>query len=229
MRIISDFRDYYDGVIMANYTAQDRVYVRKYQEVARPKDLVESPYKAYLNSDWHILLFAGQAFYGLQLFGYWGSKNSPGKLIFNLEDLDKAAQYHKEGGELARYNKPLHKHTTETPRDRFSKKFETFKPHKVDHQIFRNLDSPIIVCRARPYSNIASHRNTIYLNPSLKELGFSVVLGAEQAAQELEMFFHSSFLEHPKPMVQVSDINRLEAHGFDKKTSFRGPSKTKKG
>lgn len=230
MRIISDFKDYYDGVLMANYDAQDRLYVRKHREVPRQTGLYQASRNiAFYDATWYAILFAGRAYFGTQVGYPWISKFGPGKLVFNIESLDKYVEEHKGKSSLTTtYNKPMHRHTEETYRDRVVEKFKMASPVKIDPSVFHRFDSPIIVYRMFQAYKDGSPLNTVYLNPSLKELGFSAVMSAEQAAQELEMFFHSEFLEHPKPMVQISDLNRLEAHGFDKKASFRRSKQEKK-
>ncbi len=230
MRIISDFKDYYDGILMANYDAQDRLYVRKYQEIPRQAGLYQAPKEIrFYDGCWYVLLFAGHAYPGAQISYPWIPKFGPGKLIFNIESLDKYVKEFKGKSSLvSTYDKPMHGHTKETYRDSIVEKFKMASPVKIDPSVFHRFDSPIIVYRMFQAYKDGSPLNTVYLNPSLKELGFSSVMLAEQAAQELEMFFHSEFLEHPKPMVQVSDLNRLEAHGFDKKTSFRKSKQEKK-
>lgn len=215
---------------MANYDAQDRLYVRKYREIPRQTGLYQAPKEIrFYEATWYVLLFAGWAYPGAKVSCPWIPKFGPGKLVFNIESLDKYVKESKGKSILtSMYDKPLHGHTKETHRDHIVKKFKMASPVKLDPGVFHRFDSPIIVYRMfQAYKN-GSPLNTMYLNPSLKELGFSTVMPAEQAAQELEMFFHSEFLEHPKPMVQVSDINRLEAHGFDKKTSFRKEKQEKK-
>ena len=59
------------------------------------------------------------------------------------------------------------------------------------------------------------------LNPRLKRFEFYKVFDSYGAFQEIHMFLSGVLGNTEKKTVGVSDIHRLEAHGFDRKTSFR--------
>ena len=68
----------------------------------------------------------------------------------------------------------------------------------------------------------------VILNPLLKEINFMKVVDPYTAFQEIEMYISGALGAPPKPMVFISDKDRLLAHGFDAKTSFRKPKKDKR-
>jgi len=80
------------------------------------------------------------------------------------------------------------------------------------------LDNSIAFCR----------ESVMTLNSILKPLEFFRIFDTFSAYQEIEMFLGN--LANPEPqMIETSDRTRLEAHGFDNKTSFRkSPSKKRR-
>ena len=77
------------------------------------------------------------------------------------------------------------------------------------------FNAPIILVQKNGYEN-----STITLNQSLRDLHFMKMYDPITAFQELQMFL-STFMITEKPITKISDVIRLEKHGFDKKTSFR--------
>lgn len=59
------------------------------------------------------------------------------------------------------------------------------------------------------------------LNPNLKQLEFYKVFDSYSAFQEIHMFLSGVLGNPEKETVKISDMDRLVAKGFDKKTSFR--------
>jgi hypothetical protein len=70
--------------------------------------------------------------------------------------------------------------------------------------------------------------NIVILNPILKDIDFMKVVDPYTAFQEIEMYISGFLGAPPKPMVSISDKDRLLAHGFDAKTSFRKPKKERR-
>jgi len=59
------------------------------------------------------------------------------------------------------------------------------------------------------------------LNPNLNEFGFMRVMDAHFIYQELEYFIGNVLVKDLMPFSYQSDLEKLTAHGFDSKTSFR--------
>lgn len=59
--------------------------------------------------------------------------------------------------------------------------------------------------------------------PVLAELGFAAIMPPEQLYQELAYFVANVMIDSPdiKPPAEVSDTDKIQQHGFDKKVSFR--------
>lgn len=58
-------------------------------------------------------------------------------------------------------------------------------------------------------------------NPCLRDLEFACVVSPWQARQEIEMYLGSVLCQHTMPPVVLNNEQRLEKHGFDRKISFR--------
>ena len=90
------------------------------------------------------------------------------------------------------------------------------------------MESPIVLVKGDDYYNWGRYASIITINPKLVDLRFASVLDPYTLAQELGMYYDAKFsMEKENPMVNVSDIDRLKAHGFDPKTSFRKPKEKK--
>lgn len=234
MRIISSFTDYYDGVASAGAPdPQDRIYLRKMQTIKRPKNLPGLPHNHSASRlDLHVILFAGHMYVGIKITDhvYKGAtynqrmelckrEYNPGKFVFTMESYMKAfASFPRE--EQKRLMSPMHKHSTKIPLD-IRRNLLDGNPYPAPVEFFREHDAPVMYYEWAP--NVAGWHDDhlVTLNPRLADTGFPAALDAQQATQELDMFLHTLLLEHPRPMVTISDENRLLAHGFDKKTSFR--------
>lgn len=59
--------------------------------------------------------------------------------------------------------------------------------------------------------------------PSLGDLRLAALVPAEQLYQELAMFMGKMYTDNPDtmPKVPMTDVQKVESHGFDKKQSFR--------
>ncbi len=62
----------------------------------------------------------------------------------------------------------------------------------------------------------------VEVDPRLKDLSFNRLVGADRCYQEIDQFVGGVLSNNPT-IVQVSDRDRLLAHGFDPKWSFRNP------
>lgn len=60
-----------------------------------------------------------------------------------------------------------------------------------------------------------------YVNPKLSDFDFYKVFDAFTAFQEISMFIGGVLGNKEKDVIQVSDKNKIEQHGFDYKWSFR--------
>lgn len=81
------------------------------------------------------------------------------------------------------------------------------------------IGHPVLLLESRD-SYEAAYWNRV---PNLGELGLQSVYQAEQLYQDLAMFIGNVMTENPDmmPTTPQTDIQKAEAHGFDKRQSFR--------
>lgn len=80
------------------------------------------------------------------------------------------------------------------------------------------LGSPVVIVHAEERrSNIR-----VEVDSRLKDLSFGRLVGADACYQEIDQFVGGVLSNNPG-IVQVSDRDRLLAHGFDPRWSFRNP------
>lgn len=68
----------------------------------------------------------------------------------------------------------------------------------------------------------------VYINPSLKELGFYRVVDPFTAYQEISMYITGVLGVNKVPPVQISDVHMRDAKGFDERSFKKEPTKKRK-
>lgn len=75
---------------------------------------------------------------------------------------------------------------------------------------------------------VSREKNMILYNfNNLKSLDFAKVIEPYQASQEIERWISGVLTNAGNPMVNISDESKITKYGFDKKISFRHPTKIK--
>lgn len=207
MRIESDFHDYYDSLQSLTPGDPD-VWHREMDDIQleRTKGIKELPYcldvKIGKNSykiDTFVVLFCGKlclgvgysADYGNTYYAY-GKENIIAAL--GEEVFNKLFK-----GSFSTFSwKQLEEHFTEQ---------ECLKYHL-------KYNSPIILIERSSYQTI------LRINPQLKKWHFQKVVDPYTAFQEIDMFRNSALKANERPMVSISDKDKIHKHGFDK-WSFR--------
>jgi hypothetical protein len=212
MRILSKHKDYYDNVQQFGID-KSILYVRNQEFVEYTGDRFHTSF--YLNSAYYyvkpakgykidhtVIGFCGKIY---NCFGLYNSQNEFIKHIYDIDELFEYVILYNN------YNKNnflnnLNWNTKATNLD-FVK--ELFKK------------APIFT-----YYHVSPSFNYICLtyNACLSDYSFGKVVHAHEAYMEIYKYFANK--AHPEPnIVEVSDENRLEAKGFDKKWSFRKEKK----
>lgn len=209
MRIFSKFRDYYDGLaehekgdyLTCVWTRTEKdveVYINDIKELdERSKHMFvygHSIRPCYL-------IIAGKVYPFLQ-----DRKDPEDKYLYSVEEVEKRRQGY------------FRKHYREQERISF------FAPYPDMTDLCLRLEAPIIlICpyspnyqagQGRPYRNVA-------INVKLSDWGFQKVMSAPEVYQVLDVFMSNVMVKDQMPPTQQTDIEKVEAHGFDKKTSFR--------
>jgi len=104
------------------------------------------------------------------------------------------------------------------------KKFLEFYDGKDFTAFHLKLDSPLFLTLFQTNGVRYGEDRREYefiLNPNLYEFDFVRVMSGEIMAQELDMFLGNVLVKDVMPQCYQSDLDKLTAHGFDSKISFR--------
>jgi hypothetical protein len=234
MLIISKFHDYYDTAL-AHGIDKEIVYRRETSDIELTGTIPsyrtnrKGIYRGYV-------IFSGQEFPFVQV-----SIPEPSFLpivthslhhIYSLEDLDKLLEkypYFKESHPALskdHKNKPsrwqyMHRECV-TNRLGIEKHLKSSLNLDLNDIHFKH-DAPSLL------KWIGFFGAKAYKNPSLRDLEFFKVKDTYTAFTELSQYISGVMGGKTPKMVEIDDIYRIEAHGFDKKTSFRqvGPKARK--
>lgn len=194
MRIISDYHDYYDGLMNLD---QDRsvIYHRKSSEIRFNDPIVhiERSERYYsICPYFYFVGFCGKVYKFLQ-YRF--------KCAYNEQDSTLLSQ------EMPTADYNWYKNT-------YKRFFDTefrFKTNYFD-------TAPVWMCNAQR-AILGWHNSVVILNPCLKDINFRQVLKPDQAYQELLMW-HNNLAMPEKPIPKIDDKTMAEAKGFDR-FSFR--------
>jgi hypothetical protein len=250
MRIISKFKDYYDGIVPHD-TDSKRVYVRKTRDldVGEVPELVKVfdripvargrfSYSYADRGDYRpgVLAFCGRAYPF-----YWTSslleKNYT--LFADFEEVlaDVRRRLTTKGkdcqiSEIEELRALLESLTwpKEAPsldyilkpslRAKTWERFLAEVPMDLPDEMFVRVDAPIVLLWR------AGGDWQIEANPRLNEWGFQKMIDPWTAYQELDMFVGTNLVKQMDPNVHIPDEIKAESHGFNK-WSFRRPPKGK--
>jgi hypothetical protein len=210
MRIISRWSDYYDGVMKTGMDP-NVVYVRDEKDVS-----IKDDFQVYRNGS------TGYS-YSLRYIGFCGYIH---RLMTITNPYENFSQYYYD---FAEFKKDALKFRAASEWDfgrskwyggRISKFLE--EDTAKMQEIFHKYQVPVFMITTSP----DRHKQTLILNPCLKNFRFQTVKDSYTAYQDIFQFV-SGILNSPEhKMVQISDKDKVSKHGFDK-WSFRqkGPKK----
>lgn len=241
LKLISNFQDYYDSAIGC-FPDSDVTIFRKTKEYHRadlknmiPESVIDTGdskyrydwywHESHTYGDWPIELigFCGQWYY--RISEYAEDKLGYRSIVHRYVSFDEVAKNSSQE-RIWSYitGKPEQVTIVDLNKDEYftNEIFEKFGPI---------IYIPEMNLRAlNPKSPFWYNKNAdfqIIANPKLKDLGFASVKDPYTAMNELEHWIDV----HARPdeaIVPVGDdITRLQAYGFDKKTSFRKPKQEK--
>lgn len=217
MRIISDFRDFYD-IGMTYGQDKDLIWVRKPEEV---KVSVET---FGLKNHWFtitsknsrnflcristsFLVFCGKKLIVYEAKTYPGWHYKPESLMdtFYTTDLERThANFTKVTGE--EFKTPFKEDSWKSLHER---KAWLDSP---GHDLHNQFDCPII--------HIAS-KGIVVKCPNLKDLGLHRVMDPYTTYQEIAMYISGVMGLSQCPTVEISDKSKVLKHGFDPRYGFR--------
>lgn len=217
MRIISKFRDYYDG--LSEHRGGDyktKIWIREEKDVeVHERVLVEleerSKYMCVFDGKVrpHYLIIAGKVYPLLEDYGINTSfsQNKNGKpFMYTIETSKKTKQPF------------FRKHY------RYREREEFFGEYPDMTSLCLELDSPVILVsprnsfyrpdNSRPYRNIT-------INPKLSDWDFQSIMGSPEIYQMIDTFVSNILVKDEMPISEMTNDEKIQSHGFDKVTSFR--------
>lgn len=218
MRIISSFKDYYDGVIMSSYSKDDSMIWLRQEE---PINVNKSSILKQFCGRWSI--WPNKYQIEISVVGFCGkiyTLFSTKQITFGSLDeaLDFLYTHQLSKQDKKKYFLSLAVSAREQNRLLVE---DINKAKNVFDELFLKYNTPYFVISVMDYGKSL----TINYN-SLKKIGFSRLVDSFQAAQEIEMFFNSVLVKNKENPPQIMDDKTLViAKGFDLKTSFRHPVK----
>lgn len=234
MRLISNFHDYYDGVI--RNTSHDTTYtfIRKTERI----DTLETNYL----SNWSFTI-KGDADYLIfqEIVGFCGKLypmlkieitpfslyEIPGKhCVYSLESFEKILPLEKlvpEKNSLS-YFIPLNERIPEW----FSGiLYPRWNWRSYQGNIFQNSKlQNLFLDKSVAYFHVHGVRDIVIDSyPNLKDLEFYQVFDSFTCFQKIEQFLTNELVKPDLVDVKISDILKAETHGFDKFSFRKDPTK----
>lgn len=213
MRIQSNYRDYYDSIQKYVY-GDSTTYVRAWCEF-HPQNAIEVQDAGY---HWRnvIIGFCGNVYSFLryvrevnETIQVRGRDQVRTKIVYdNVWSVEEMSDLLKERKALLTLNAEE------------QRRFQKFFYVKKDDTIFIQQNAPIFV--VTPQSKVCCPLNPVHhipFNYSLKDFQFDKIVDDKEAYSKLVDYIAFLGMEH-KDIPQMSNDNKIESHGFDKK-SFR--------
>lgn len=236
MRIISDFKDYYD--VIQKHGVSEPLYIRKETKLDNKqasqlfrdmsevhKNLISvSIFLSLYNVNgiaYGIILFCGKLYkYVSVRFEYQDdmySKSVDGNIY--CYTLEKAIEVIKE--KSSKYRKSSFEKEAFKERTKILQDFFNTNPTVDVHKLHAKYNSPIIHIWFNYW------REEVLLNACLKERQFNTIVDPYTAFQELSMYLGGVLTQKGNEIVEITDDKvKIAKHGFDK-ASFRKAPETK--
>lgn len=220
MRIISKFRDYYDGVMK---TGMDRevVYVREQKDIDLGREFNPGFSTKHTGSHHSVetsfLGYCGQIYRVFEINYSGRFSEKPWRFVTHDYEEFKNAMISSGLGTVYEFSE--HRWWPGS-----YQKFRDFDTNKLK-DLFHKFQTPLFVV-TNVYTYRAPDKTTITLGPCLKDLEFQKIKDAYTAYQDIFQFVAGTLNKPENKMVKISDKDKIHKHGFDK-WSFRqkGPKK----
>jgi hypothetical protein len=225
MRIISKFKDYYDGFAVYNKTDPlTKVWVRDEKRLVRINKsiltiLEDRAKRIKSNNDWYggYLIISGTVIPFVKLREASGLRyNSKGNIYFFEQEEHLYFDFNILEQEQPDIISETHYYKKEI------KAFFTASYPNMNN-ICIGVKSPIVLIEPNQdyYKEIYCSLRNCYVNINLKNFGLSKILSAPILYQMLDYFISNVMVDDVMPISSQTDIEKVQSHGFDKVTSFR--------
>lgn len=219
MKIISNYKDYYDGV--QSYGQDDIKYIREEHIYKMRKEAATFPSLDYKQTK----EFAKIEFVNSCLIGFCGKfykaytiRVYERKIDITLGKYELDVLYNQQ--ELDFYN--INKERLFLNRE--AKLFEV-ENREYLHELFFKYKTPCYVIK---HLNRTRDQDKLIINPNLKKYKFYKIKDAFTAYQEISMFIGGTLAVPFKPIFEISDKAKIQSHGFDKWSFKKLPTKRRK-
>ena len=223
MRVIRNYKDYYDSALVPAYDKRDIVWDRKVSEIKKVSISLDTYTVDYIRLA--VIVFCGKAWLLLDESSFGSTLLAPErtlvpeKVLYGAKDI-----YEKRVKKDAAYSRSLGWFHFRSLKGAY-KDLEQ-KLNRIDwHPYHRELKTPVFA-----FSADQGKRRDVIINPKLYTYKFATQVGVFEAAQELDMYV-SNFLVDVAPLQPMSDEVIKEAKGFGHKYAFKkepGQKKRKK-
>jgi len=220
MRIKSDFKDYYDG-LLAHDEDRETLYLRRRQEI-ESKHLTG----VYLPT-MPIPQYYDDIKYFSYTIGFCGKLY--GMVIAQLDIRGKRIEQRLLSIEECKAFLSKYVPNSNTRWNGMINFFESIERHKESHgNLFNKYRAPCFVYevtdRINTKENLFGMRYHLVINPKLAAYNFQKIFPPYQAYQEVRMWL-SNLTSPERPIPPISNEDMIEAKGFDLKSSFRKEKK----
>jgi hypothetical protein len=214
MRIVSKFRDYYDGATRAGGYDKSFTFVRETrQEILLPRTL---PYRDEATMRGRsvvvepvIVGFCGKIYPCIRTkdHDYFGHKDAK-ECHYKMDDV--------LAEQIAFAYSGSRRFFLDSPQKKFARFFED---NHYQHKKF-------FFSRRCAYFSISAigGETILTIYPSLSDLGFFKVRDSFSTAQDIERFLNNELVRRDEIDIQISDKLKAQSHGFNEE-SFRKPKK----
>lgn len=229
MKIISKFKDYYDGG-MFNGIDETRVYVRSTEEL-------EYTFEKY-TPDFDLIGFCGKLYFFINELDNEFEKSNDNIKYFTLHGAERFKYIFNNNRKYCYVPREKIKRLIRNKDDGFGNSNSSWawgESHKGNESYVNSFENKkefldLFLKHKVPIFWLKKHHNrsSLVLNPNLKQLGFAKVLDTHTAFQELEMYMGSVLCDVSQPPQPVgSDEVIGRGKGFDE-YSFRNAKKKPK-
>lgn len=232
MKIVSDFHDYYDSVMIHGQDS-DITFVRKPLQYNIERNLDQYPkliqnlaeitkrpnpgHKWFRNhielsfknkkSQYNIypfrIIFCGEIYPGIKVTEY--KINDENSINHFFYDLNEFICFTEENEILLKPGKYTRDSEFQKNRRSYFEGYSVDKNYLIENKVS-------IAIRAYKH---------IYINYNLKDFGFYKVMDAYSTFQTLNQWVSGTLAYPPNIMIEIEDKYRISAHGFDPKYGFR--------
>jgi hypothetical protein len=234
VRIISKFKDYYDGV-SGQYFDKEIIYLRESQDISVKRDdfprvqLITVRGAGREPTGWTIgfdlIGFCGEIFPVVKMH-FQATPTSPVTKAHSFYNFQEFEEFVRGEGLPIEYDKYSRKwyyfSSYEASFDSVARFFENKDKFEKAKELFVRWNVPAFVIKC---AVVDERKTVITLNPVLKDYSFARVKDPFTAHQDLYSFVSGRLNQPVREMVTVSDAVKIHKHGFDKWSFRKYPEK----